>query len=453
MACNCNEGNRYNLSFGCCVPTLAPIENYYTKSQVDKLIEDINVSGVTEEEVDEKIASAKTEIENEIPTVPSNVSAFVNDVPYLTEHQSLDGYATEQWVEDKHYITGVDLSNYATLQDIPTSNTAFTNDAGYLTQHQSLEDYATTAYVNTQISSQTADFVSGEELSSYTYDKSTIDSKIAQGGSFDPTQYYNKTEVDNKIASAKSEVEGEIPSLSGYATEQWVLDKNYISGVDLSNYATKQEIPTVPTSNTAFTNDAGYLTEHQSLSAYSTTQEVNNLINQSVSGKASQSDLETVSGDVNTLNSDAVTGIRITTVSAQKEVHIEQARLNDGYSNAGIIYTVGSGLTFDVTNKKIAVDSSVIAQKSDLSNYYNKTEVDNKVSQSTSGLQQTLSAGTNISISNNVISATDTTYSAGDGIQISGNTISTTTKFQCLTEQEWASVSGNPDTNTVYFIR
>ena len=92
-------------------------------------------------------------------------------------------------------------------------------------------------------------------------------------------------EVDEKIESAKTEIEAEIPSLSGYATEQWVLDKNYITGVDLSDYALKSEIPTVPTSNTAFTNDAGYLTEHQSLSAYSTTDEVNSAITQAVSGK------------------------------------------------------------------------------------------------------------------------------------------------------------------------
>lgn len=59
MSGNCGcEPKRYNLSLGCCVPVLAPIENYYTKSQVDKLIEDIEVSGVTEEEVDEKISSA-----------------------------------------------------------------------------------------------------------------------------------------------------------------------------------------------------------------------------------------------------------------------------------------------------------------------------------------------------------------------------------------------------------
>lgn len=40
-----------------------------------------------------------------IPTVPTNVSAFTNDAGYLTEHQSLNGYATEQWVESQGYLT------------------------------------------------------------------------------------------------------------------------------------------------------------------------------------------------------------------------------------------------------------------------------------------------------------------------------------------------------------
>ena len=34
-----------------------------------------------------------------IPTVPTNVSAFTNDIGYLTEHQSLDGLATESYVD------------------------------------------------------------------------------------------------------------------------------------------------------------------------------------------------------------------------------------------------------------------------------------------------------------------------------------------------------------------
>jgi len=270
MSCNC-EGKTINIGLGCCTPVLAPIENYYTKYQVDDIIEGLEISGgccITEAEVDEKIASAKTQIEQEIP--------------------SLSGYATEQWVEDKHYITGVDLSNYALKSEIPvvpTSNTAFTNDAGYLTEHQSLSGYATEAFV-----------------SAYTYDKETIDEKVAGGGTFDPTQYYTKTATDALLdekldATAytptdlsnyynKTETNNQISSATAdMATQTWVTNQHYITGVDLSNYATKAEIPVVPTSNTAFTNDAGYLTEHQSLSAYSTTSEVNTLINQSVSGK------------------------------------------------------------------------------------------------------------------------------------------------------------------------
>lgn len=200
--CNC-EPKKYEISLGCCQPVLGDIRNYYTKWQIDRMIESATTSGccITPEEVDDKISSAKTEIENEIP--------------------SLSGYATEQWVEDKHYITGVDLSDYALKSEIPTIPTnvsAFVNDAGYLTEHQSLEDYATTAYVNTQISSQTGDFVTGEELSSFTYDKSTIDSKIAQGGTFDPSLYYDKAATDALLAD-KLDASAYTPcDLSDYVT-------------------------------------------------------------------------------------------------------------------------------------------------------------------------------------------------------------------------------------------
>lgn len=126
MSCNC-EGKTINIGMGCCTPVLAPIENYYTKYQVDKLIESATTSGccITPEEVDEKIASAKTEIEQEIP--------------------SLSGYATEEYVQN------------------------------------------------------------------YTYDKVTIDQKVAGGGTFDPTQYYttgqtySKNEVDTAL-SGKADV-------------------------------------------------------------------------------------------------------------------------------------------------------------------------------------------------------------------------------------------------------
>lgn len=64
------------------------------------------------------------------------------------------------------------------------------------------------------------------------YNKSEIDAKFIDGGLFDPTLYYTKTQVDEKIT----------PHFSG--------DYN-----DLTN---KPTIPTVPTNVSAFTNDSGY---------------------------------------------------------------------------------------------------------------------------------------------------------------------------------------------------
>ena len=67
----------------------------------------------------------------------------------------------------------------------------------------------------------------------------------------------------------------------------------------------------------------------------------------------------------------------------------------------------------------------------DLSNYYNKSEVNDIITSAITDVEaeipSQLSAGTNINITNNVISAIDTTYTAGSGITIdSANTITCT---------------------------
>lgn len=37
--------------------------------------------------------------------IPTKTSELTNDSGFLTEHQSLDGYATEQWVSQQGYLT------------------------------------------------------------------------------------------------------------------------------------------------------------------------------------------------------------------------------------------------------------------------------------------------------------------------------------------------------------
>ena len=79
-------------------------------------------------------------------------------------------------------------------------------------------------------------------------------------------------------------------------------------------------------------------------------------------------------------------------------------------------------------------------------------DVQTQINNSLNGYQQTLTAGTNVQINNNVVSATDTTYTAGDGISISNqNVISTTTKFWCGTQSQYDAISVK-DPNTVYMI-
>ena len=186
MACNC-EGNTYNIGMGCVVPVVANANNYYTKSEVDEKLDEIVTSGccITPEEVDEKIASATS------------------------------GYATEQWVLDKHYISGVDLSSYST-----------TDEVGNM--------------INQSVSGKQDTLVSGQSIKTINGNSLLGEGNLVIEGS-----------------GASIIIDSSINSASTNPVENSVIYNA------LENKADKTDIPTVPTSNTAFTNDAGYLTQHQ----------------------------------------------------------------------------------------------------------------------------------------------------------------------------------------------
>lgn len=88
--------------------------------------------------------------------IPSKISQLENDSDFATNSAlkteiaaveskipNLEGYATEQWVEGKGYLTEhQSLKNYAFRSEIPTKTSDLTNDSGFLTEHQSLAAYA-----------------------------------------------------------------------------------------------------------------------------------------------------------------------------------------------------------------------------------------------------------------------------------------------------------------------
>ena len=79
------------------------------------------------------------------------------------------------------------------------------------------------------------------------------------GGGADMSAYYTSAQTEDAITSKNYVTSAQV--------ETQIEAKNYVNSGDVKsqveayNYATVSQIPTVPTSNTAFTNDAGYITD------------------------------------------------------------------------------------------------------------------------------------------------------------------------------------------------
>lgn len=171
------------------------LSNYYTKTEVDALIPDTSGFALKSEIPD--VSKFITEIPSEYITEEE-----LNAKGYLTEHQSLEGYAlktdipdvsgfalkselpsieglaTETYVEEKiAAIPEVDLTDYALKSEIPDVSGFLTeipaeyvteselNAKGYLTEHQSLADYSTTTEVQSMIDTAIAGITDGEAVS------------------------------------------------------------------------------------------------------------------------------------------------------------------------------------------------------------------------------------------------------------------------------------------------
>ena len=157
-------------------------------NKIEDALYEINDTAVEASKIDLSGYATK----EEIPTIPTEISAFNNDAGYVTQNHIHNDYATKEeiptvptyvsdFINDAGYVTQYHThNNYALKTEIPTIPTnvsVFNNDAGYLTEHQSLADYATKTELNDAIANIEPDDI---DLTNYAT-KSYVDNAIAAG--------------------------------------------------------------------------------------------------------------------------------------------------------------------------------------------------------------------------------------------------------------------------------
>jgi hypothetical protein len=309
----------------CPTPDLIPVEDKHTyiptstwgyiRGDISEQKDLMNLlttieSGLTAEQIallvdaDERIDEVKADVieldqkhNTEIGDINSMLNSKVNitDVytkseidskGYLTEHQSLAGYATENWVYQRGYISAetdpiwsAEKHKYALKSELPSTagfaTESWVKEQGYITEHQSLDNYYTKNEVDAAIENvevdltgyATEDWVKQQNyltehqsLAGYaTEDWVKQQNYLTEHQSL--ADYYTKSEVDAAIENVEVD-------LTGYATEDWVKQQGYITEhQSLAGYATEDWV-----------KQQNYLTEHQSLDNYYTKNEVDTAI-------------------------------------------------------------------------------------------------------------------------------------------------------------------------------
>lgn len=156
-----------------------------------------------------------TDAEREVWNAKSDFSGNYNDLINKPSIPSVNGLASEDYVDEKVGAVTVEsigaLPNTTVIPTVPTNVSAFTNDAGYLTEHQSLNGLATETYVNTQIDAIDIPATLSDLTTDSTHRVVTDAEKTAWNAKSNFSGSYN--DLTDKPS---------IPSVSGLATETYV---------------------------------------------------------------------------------------------------------------------------------------------------------------------------------------------------------------------------------------
>lgn len=261
----------------------------------ENIIESIKVNGVVQTVAEDKSVDitvptvdvdknyvdtelAKKANTSDIPSIDGYVTdEELNAKGYLTTHQDISGKVDK--VKGKSLIADTEIErlksvkNYddteiktelakkANSTDIPTKVSGLQNDSNYQTDTDvttTLTPYATKTYV-------------GEQISNADHLKREIVTEIPKPETADKNTIY-MLKIESVTGNDKYReyllIDGTVQCVGDTSVDLTDYAKTTDVDKKLNNKADKTEIPTVPTNVSEFTNDAGYLTEHQDISNF-----------------------------------------------------------------------------------------------------------------------------------------------------------------------------------------
>ena len=330
---------------------------YATKSDVQEGVEDSKAYtreyAYSKTDVDEKIATIDTTnyaTKSELQNGVGDAEAYTREYAY--SKTEVDGK-----------IATIDTTNYATkaeLHDGIDEAKVYTSDYAY----SKTEVDGKIASIDTTNYATKTELQNGvDEAEAYTrdyaYNKAEVDGKIA---SIDTTTFATKEELNEISGQTISVIEGK-----GYLTEETEPAFNASAAKDITSQnitdwnnksdfsGDYNDLINKPENVSAFNNDAGYLTEHQSLAGYYTSGQTDALLE----GKQNAGDYATKSDVASAVN--AASGATVDWVKGQNYL-TEHQSLADYYT---------SGQTNALLDKK-----ANISDIPDVSSYINNADYD-----------------------------------------------------------------------------
>ena len=319
------------------------------------LIENITIGGqsVTKDNIVEKfqaianaVPGSQGDVSSRLEQIESEVALKANSADLLTLFDSAEYNSQTKKIVFKHgdtVLVQIDATDF--IKDGMVSNVEIVND---------------------------------KLVISFNTDAGKQNIEITLSDIFNPNNYYTKQEIDTKEQNINSSIALKVDQET-FDTKEEVISKALN---DLHD-----SIPTVPTNVSAFTNDAGYLTQHQDISNLATKAEVNAKQDELVSGT-----------NIKTINGNSILGEGNIVIQGgggeqqQADWNQTDSTAVDYIKNKPTIPDTSEFVTKTEYNPKEKAIAEALTNlnenKADKTNYYTKQEIDNKFSEVETTLSQ-----------------------------------------------------------------